>query len=343
METRVCKTCEVEKVVNDFHKGQYHCKECLNYQNREKTLKNNPERAEKEKLNKLGMRKCKYCNEIKELELFPQVTQYKGEKRWAHKCRKCRSNERTKKTGSKKQYSKFRDETERTCETCGKTYPLNETYFQPRHKKKHAHTFMYDCISCYQEEVKMWKRSLSKDDKIKMKDRLKEWRKSNKDKLLDYQRKYNEENREEVLKRMRKWRRKNKEDINRKRRLRKEKDPLFKLSATIRPRISSAFKAKGYTKKSKTYKLLGEEYSTVKKFLESKFNSNMSWDNHGEWHIDHIIPLASAESEAELVALCHFKNLQPMWAIENMSKNDDYDPKDKEKYLEWYSKNVVQK
>jgi hypothetical protein len=46
----------------------------------------------------------------------------------------------------------------------------------------------------------------------------------------------------------------------------------------------------------------------------------MSWDNQGQWHIDHIIPLASAKSEEELYKLCHFTNLQPMWAVDNIKK-----------------------
>jgi hypothetical protein len=37
----------------------------------------------------------------------------------------------------------------------------------------------------------------------------------------------------------------------------------------------------------------------------------MSWDNLGEWHIDHIIPLASANTEKEMIDLCHYTNLQP--------------------------------
>tara|TARA_B100000963_G_scaffold65939_1_gene54151 strand:+ start:3010 stop:3213 length:204 start_codon:yes stop_codon:yes gene_type:complete len=67
----------------------------------------------------------------------------------------------------------------------------------------------------------------------------------------------------------------------------------------------------------------------------------MSWDNHGEWHIDHIIPLAFADSKAELIALCYYKNLQPLWKTENKSKNDDYDPKEKEEYLRWYYENIA--
>ena len=46
----------------------------------------------------------------------------------------------------------------------------------------------------------------------------------------------------------------------------------------------------------------------------------MSWDNYGEWHIDHIIPLASATTEEGVLKLYHYSNLQPLWAKDNLSK-----------------------
>ena len=82
-------------------------------------------------------------------------------------------------------------------------------------------------------------------------------------------------------------------------------------------------------------------YPEVKEYLESLFDEKMKWDNYGDWHIDHILPLASAESEGEMVALAYYKNLQPLWASENFSKNDDYDPKEKEEYLKWCYENVA--
>jgi hypothetical protein len=48
----------------------------------------------------------------------------------------------------------------------------------------------------------------------------------------------------------------------------------------------------------------------------------MSWDNHGEWHIDHIIPLASANTPEIIKQLCHYSNLQPLWASDNIIKKD---------------------
>jgi hypothetical protein len=48
----------------------------------------------------------------------------------------------------------------------------------------------------------------------------------------------------------------------------------------------------------------------------------MSWDNYGfyGWHIDHVIPLSSAKTEEEVYKLCHYTNLQPLWAEDNLKK-----------------------
>jgi hypothetical protein len=53
----------------------------------------------------------------------------------------------------------------------------------------------------------------------------------------------------------------------------------------------------------------------------------MSWENHGMygWHIDHIIPLASAKDEDEIYKLCHYTNLQPLWWFDNLSKGSKMD------------------
>ena len=60
----------------------------------------------------------------------------------------------------------------------------------------------------------------------------------------------------------------------------------------------------------------------IKQHMESQFTEGMTWENQGEWHVDHIIPLAKAKNEERLVKLCHYKNLQPLWGEENLSKGD---------------------
>lgn len=81
----------------------------------------------------------------------------------------------------------------------------------------------------------------------------------------------------------------------------------------------------GYYKRSKTTDLLGCDFNKLKNHLESKFAIGMNWDNYGKWHIDHIVPIASAKTEDEIVALNHYTNLQPLWAEDNIRKGAKLD------------------
>lgn len=115
---------------------------------------------------------------------------------------------------------------------------------------------------------------------------------------------------------MREWNRKNAKEIYRKRRLR----PYEKIAAAMRTRITECIK-KGY-KSEKTEKLLGMTMKELKKYLEEQFKEGMSWKNYGEWHIDHIKPLASFDlvKPKEQKKAFHYTNLQPLWAKENLQK-----------------------
>jgi hypothetical protein len=88
-------------------------------------------------------------------------------------------------------------------------------------------------------------------------------------------------------------------------------------------RLRVFLKSKNLTKKNKTFEVIGCTPKELKEHLENQFTDGMSWDKMGkEIHIDHIIPLSSAKTEEEIYKLCHYKNLQPLWAIDNMKKGD---------------------
>ena len=55
-----------------------------------------------------------------------------------------------------------------------------------------------------------------------------------------------------------------------------------------------------------------------------KENFYMSWDNHGEWHLDHKTPISWNETEEDLIKLNHYSNFQPLWAFDNLSKGNRY-------------------
>ena len=150
-------------------------------------------------------------------------------------------------------------------------------------------------------------------DKRKRAEYNKKWREDNKEKIAERGKKYREDNKEKIAERGKKYH----QEVIKERR---NNDSLFKMKYSLRHRTGQAFKNKGYKKNSKTEKMLGISYEKVKKHIGRQFQKGMTWSNHGEWHIDHIIPLSSAKTEAELLKLCHYRNLQPLWATDNLSK-----------------------
>lgn len=104
-------------------------------------------------------------------------------------------------------------------------------------------------------------------------------------------------------------------------------DVEYRLSCLLRKRLTGALKAQGVKKTTATLKLCGCSLEKLKQHLEKQFTEGMSWENKGEWHVDHIRPVCSFDlTDIEQQKVCfHYTNLQPLWAIDNFRKSGTYD------------------
>lgn len=120
------------------------------------------------------------------------------------------------------------------------------------------------------------------------------------------------------------YREDHKDNINSYYKNRRKTDIQFRLKTTLRNRLLESIKYKSWNKSSKFSEYIGCTLNQLKDHLESQFKEGMTWENHSRtgWHIDHIIPLDSAKTEEELYKLCHYTNLQPMWALDNLKKSN---------------------
>lgn len=195
-------------------------------------------------------------------------------------------------------------------------------------------------------------KSCSRLYREKNKERDKEYRKKNKDKRAEYDRGrdkgkvklnkiiYYTLNKEEILSKrkehyvknkskkleyQKQYQTNNRESRNKYLSERRSSDVLFKLVTNIRNLINNSFYEQEYSKNSKTQQILGISFEELVIYIESKFESWMTWENRGlyngkanyGWDIDHIIPLSSAKSENDLVLLNHYTNLQPLCSYIN--------------------------
>lgn len=145
------------------------------------------------------------------------------------------------------------------------------------------------------------------------------YRKNHKEEFKKYNKNYCKRNPQKRKESVRKARKQN--EYNKKR---KKRDKLFHLKTNLRCRLNSALKVKKWHKNTHFAQYVGCTLIELKVHLEMQFHTGMTWNNYGKWHIDHIIPLASAKTVPELENLFHFSNLQPLWAYDNMKKGANY-------------------
>jgi len=108
---------------------------------------------------------------------------------------------------------------------------------------------------------------------------------------------------------------------------RRNNDIIFKIVHNLNNRIDEVFKKKGIQKSLQHRQYLDCRPEKLKIYLEGKFTEGMSYDNYGEWEVDHIIPISSFNlHDTEEAQKCfNYTNLQPLWKEDNMKKSNKLD------------------
>jgi hypothetical protein len=229
-----------------------------------------------------------------------------------------------------------------TCPKCKVIKPISE--FNKDKSKKSG--LCSKCKDCQKQYVLNNKEKISEKrvnwlfkNKQHILNYSKNYRIQNKEKILKDEKIYAEKNKEKIKKRRKAYESKNKKLISLKRKesrkkykeksritqnkyaIKKRKEsPVFSMECRIGGLIRKSLQRNGYAKKSRTFEILGCDYISFANHIESQFKDGMSWENRNEWHIDHIIPLASAKNEIDVITLNHYLNLRPLWAKENILK-----------------------
>jgi len=227
----------------------------------------------------------------------------------------------------------------RQCAVCGEIKPLDSFY---RNKNCRLGR-MHRCKACQNAITAEWARNNKERHAsyIKMRYRRlhpkkkppteaeKEARKA---KAREKRRAYKKANRDKInAARKKRLAIRKEEDPDRWRERQRNRDrkrmanPRNRAVRNLRRRIRGALN--GQYCSEHTVELLGCSSEEFRDHLEAGFTDGMTWDNYGEWHIDHIVPCAKFDltQESHRRRCFHWSNMQPLWAHDNLSKKADTD------------------
>lgn len=155
----------------------------------------------------------------------------------------------------------------------------------------------------------------------------KKYAEKNKEKISEYHHDWSKENRNKLREYHKLWRKDNLDHKQKKINYHYNKiktDPKYKLSQRTRTSVWTCLKERNVKKKSTTFILLGYSIEELMIHLEALFTVGMTWDNYGEWHVDHKIPMNSFQFEStddiEFKECWKLSNLQPLWGPDNLTK-----------------------
>ncbi len=200
------------------------------------------------------------------------------------------------------------------CLRCEILKPLNEFYCDKRHKDG---VFSY-CKECAKKATYYWC-LLNPEKRYKA---IRRWKVANPEKCHESVRRWVEANSERKREVNRRWYEANRE---------KSREYSHRRRATLKGKLSHRMggainRALHGTKSGRKWeRLVGYTVEHLKKHLEKRFTDGMNWENMGKWHIDHVIPISAFNFEKvndfDFKRCWSLKNLQPLWAIENMNKH----------------------
>jgi hypothetical protein len=156
--------------------------------------------------------------------------------------------------------------------------------------------------------------------KVEYYEKQKAYRDKNKEKVFESKRRYRAKNAEKIKLIKQKYGVENRDKIAKSLAKRRANNPIVRMANSMRRSIRRYLDA-GQKGEMSSFEIIGCSKDNLRKHLESKFRDGMTWQNYGKhWHIDHIVPLISSKSVKQIKRLCHWTNLQPLTAFENISK-----------------------
>jgi len=158
----------------------------------------------------------------------------------------------------------------------------------------------------------------------------KKYRNKNIEKLYENHKKWYEENKDKWKEYIKDYREKNADKIREIKRTyektRKHNDPIYKLINNFRTAIYQVLKESNVQKNGHYFEILKYSPDELITHLEEQFTGEMSWDNYGIWHVDHIRPISSFNiqeiGDESFMGCWSLKNLQPLWGDENIRKSN---------------------
>lgn len=224
------------------------------------------------------------------------------------------------------------------CTKCGKELPI-KCFGKDSQKTDGLRKWCKDCVKkhnqkYYLENAEKISESTQKyreQNREKDLENKKKYYQSHKKETLEYQKKYAKEHQQEVKRYKQKYAENNKEKIKeskkRQRKERRKNDPCFNAILQLRYLVySSLVLRNNYKKTSHTYEILGCSYEEAWEHLKQTWLENYGKEWDGEpYHIDHIIPLATAKTKEDVIKLCNINNLQLLTPQDNLLKQDKLD------------------